>query len=50
MTTTPMTAPVHPTKPRPGDRMAVLSPSSGLPALFPQPYELGLRRLRDEFD
>ncbi len=27
----------------------MLSPSAGLPGLFPLPYELGLRRLRDEF-
>jgi muramoyltetrapeptide carboxypeptidase LdcA involved in peptidoglycan recycling len=39
----------HPAKPRPGDQVAVLSPSSGLPGLFPLPYELGLRRLRDDF-
>jgi muramoyltetrapeptide carboxypeptidase LdcA involved in peptidoglycan recycling len=39
----------YPAKPRPGDRVAVLSPSAGLPAVFPHVYELGLRRLRDEF-
>ncbi|MFJ6784875.1 S66 peptidase family protein [Streptomyces yangpuensis] len=39
----------YPPKPRPGDRVAVLSPSSGLPGLFPLPHELGLRRLRDDF-
>jgi muramoyltetrapeptide carboxypeptidase LdcA involved in peptidoglycan recycling len=44
-----MTAPLHPAKPRPGDPIAVLSPSSGLPGLFPLPYELGLRRLQDDF-
>lgn len=44
-----MTDPRYPAKPRPGDRVAVLSPGAGLPALFPQPYELGLRRLREEF-
>ncbi|SEM05054.1 S66 family peptidase [Streptacidiphilus jiangxiensis] len=33
----------------PGDAVAVVSPSAGLPALFPAPFELGLRRLRDEF-
>ncbi|MFF4852855.1 S66 peptidase family protein [Streptomyces sp. NPDC001194] len=44
-----MTDPLHPGKPRPGDRVAVLSPSSGLPGLLPLPYELGLRRLRDDF-
>ncbi|WP_393062839.1 S66 peptidase family protein [Streptomyces sp. LN549] len=44
-----MTASRYPTKPRPGDRVAVLSPSSGLPGILPLPYELGLRRLRDDF-
>ncbi|WP_405010623.1 S66 peptidase family protein [Kitasatospora sp. NBC_01539] len=44
-----MTAPVHPPKPRPGDRIAVLSPSSGLAGLLPLPYELGVRRLVEEF-
>ncbi|MEU7930989.1 S66 family peptidase [Micromonospora echinofusca] len=44
-----MTSPSHPPKPRPGDRVAVVSPSAGLPALFPHVYELGLRRLREEF-
>lgn len=33
-------------KPKPGDRVAVVSPSGGLPELFPAPYELGLQRLR----
>ncbi|MDG4763814.1 LD-carboxypeptidase [Solwaraspora sp. WMMD406] len=28
--------------------MAVLSPSAGLPAIYPHVYELGLRRLRDQ--
>ncbi|MFE5679567.1 S66 peptidase family protein [Streptomyces erythrochromogenes] len=40
---------LYPPKPRPGDRIAVLSPSAGLPGIFPLPYELGLRRLRDDF-
>ncbi|GGZ39918.1 S66 family peptidase [Streptomyces bluensis] len=44
-----MTDLLYPAKPRPGDRVAVLSPSSGLPGLFPLPYELGLRRLQDDF-
>ncbi|MCX4782310.1 hypothetical protein OG435_37260 [Streptomyces sp. NBC_01264] len=44
-----MKDPRYPAKPCPGDRVAVLSPSAGLPGLFPQPYELGLRRLREEF-
>ncbi|MET9464563.1 S66 peptidase family protein [Streptomyces sp. NPDC006544] len=49
MTPAPALPPRSPAKPRPGDRVAVLSPSAGLPGLFPQPYELGLRRLREEF-
>jgi muramoyltetrapeptide carboxypeptidase LdcA involved in peptidoglycan recycling len=40
----------YPAKPKPGDRVAVLSPSSGLPAVFPEVFDLGLRRLRDDFD
>lgn len=44
-----MPIPVVPPKPRPGDRVAVLSPSSGLPGLLPLPYELGLSRLEKEF-
>ncbi|MER7888269.1 S66 peptidase family protein [Micromonospora sp. NPDC094482] len=39
----------YPPKPRPGDRVAVVSPSAGLPAIFPHVHELGLRRLREEF-
>lgn len=34
---------------QPGDKVAVLSPSAGLPFLFPWVYELGLQRLRDVF-
>ncbi|MFI8168863.1 S66 peptidase family protein [Streptomyces sp. NPDC085931] len=44
-----MRSPVYPPKPSPGDRIAVLSPSSGLPGVFPLPYALGLQRLREEF-
>jgi muramoyltetrapeptide carboxypeptidase LdcA involved in peptidoglycan recycling len=44
-----MTTPSYPPKPEPGDRIAVISPSSGLAELFPRPYELGLRRLREEY-
>ncbi|THA71019.1 LD-carboxypeptidase [Streptomyces sp. A0958] len=44
-----MTSSRYPPKPRPGDRVAVLSPSSGLPGVFPLPHELGPRRLREEF-
>ena len=39
----------YPAKPKRGDRVAIVSPSSGLPGLFPVPYELGLQRLREEF-
>jgi muramoyltetrapeptide carboxypeptidase LdcA involved in peptidoglycan recycling len=39
----------YPEKPRPGDRVAVLSPSAGLPAVFPAVYEQGLRRIREVF-
>lgn len=44
-----MTTLSYPPKPSPGDRVAVLSPSSGLPGLLPLPCELGLRRLREEY-
>ena len=40
---------LYPPKPRPGDRVAVLSPGAALPGTFPQPFDLGLRRLRDGF-
>jgi muramoyltetrapeptide carboxypeptidase LdcA involved in peptidoglycan recycling len=39
---------IYPPKPSPGDRVAVVSPSAGLPQVFPDVYELGLRRLREE--
>ncbi|POX53304.1 LD-carboxypeptidase [Streptomyces sp. Ru71] len=44
-----MTTIAYPPKPCPGDRIAVLSPSAGLPALFPRPYELGLERLHKDY-
>ena len=31
-----------------GDQVAVISPSSGLPQIFPHPFELGLKRLQEE--
>ena len=34
---------------RPGDKVAIVSPSRGLPEVFPAPYELGLRRIREDF-
>ena len=40
---------IPPTKLAPGDRVAVLSPSSAAPGIFPAQHELGLRRLREEF-
>jgi muramoyltetrapeptide carboxypeptidase LdcA involved in peptidoglycan recycling len=39
----------YPPKPRPGDRVAIVSPSAGLPGIFPRPFELGLARLREDF-
>jgi muramoyltetrapeptide carboxypeptidase LdcA involved in peptidoglycan recycling len=39
----------YPPKPSPGDKVAIVSPSGGLPELFPGPYELGLRRLEEDF-
>ncbi|EHN73704.1 peptidase [Streptomyces sp. NRRL WC-3753] len=44
-----MTVIAYPPKPSPGDRVAVVSPASGLPGLFPLPYELGVERLRKEY-
>jgi len=41
---------VYPEKPRPGDRVAVLSPGAALPAVFPGPFELGLARLEEHFE
>ncbi|MCM1974908.1 S66 peptidase family protein [Streptomyces sp. G1] len=45
-----MTTISYPPKPSPGDRIAVISAGAGLPGLFPLPYELGLERLRKEYD
>jgi muramoyltetrapeptide carboxypeptidase LdcA involved in peptidoglycan recycling len=39
----------YPQKPRRGDTVAVVSPAGRGPAVFPAPFELGLRRLVDEF-
>ena len=41
---------IYPPKPKPGDRVAIVSPSGGLPELFPAVYELGLSRLRETLD
>jgi len=40
----------YPPKPDRGDAIAVLSPSGRAASRFPAPFELGLARLRDEFD
>ena len=40
---------LYPPKPKPGDKVAVLSPSGGLPEIFPRPFDLGLSRLREQF-
>jgi muramoyltetrapeptide carboxypeptidase LdcA involved in peptidoglycan recycling len=39
----------YPQKPQPSDKVAILSPSSGLPERFPAVFEQGLQRLRDVF-
>jgi muramoyltetrapeptide carboxypeptidase LdcA involved in peptidoglycan recycling len=31
----------------PGSRIAIISPSNGLPCLFPDIYELGLKNLKE---
>jgi len=40
----------YPAKPRPGDRVAVLSPSAGLAQIFPDLHEQSMRRLCDELE
>lgn len=40
---------VYPPALQPGDRVAVLSPSGGLPERFPAVFEQGMRRLTEEF-
>jgi muramoyltetrapeptide carboxypeptidase LdcA involved in peptidoglycan recycling len=39
----------YPTKPRPGDKVAVLSPAAAVPALFPHVLDLGLERLTEHY-
>lgn len=39
----------YPTPLKPGDKVAIVSPSSGLPFLFPWVYEQGINRIRDIF-
>jgi muramoyltetrapeptide carboxypeptidase LdcA involved in peptidoglycan recycling len=40
----------YPPKPARGDKVAILSPSGRSPSQFPAPFELGLARLRGEFE
>ncbi len=35
---------------KPGSKMAIISPSSGLPFIFPEIYELGIKNLREIFE
>ncbi|GAC1452318.1 MAG: LD-carboxypeptidase [Ktedonobacterales bacterium] len=43
-----MRAMLYPPALRPGDRVAVLSPSGGLPERYPAVFDLGLRRLAEQ--
>lgn len=38
---------IRPKKLKQGSRIAIISPSNGLPFLFPDIYELGLKNLRE---
>ena len=40
---------IIPTKLQPGDRVAILSPSGGLPEVFPEVFDQGLKRLLEVF-
>ena len=40
---------MYPPKVQPGDKVAILSPSAGLPEIFPEVFDLGLQRLRENF-
>lgn len=40
---------IKPKKIKPGSRIAIISPSNGLPFLFPDIYELGLKNLKEMF-
>jgi muramoyltetrapeptide carboxypeptidase LdcA involved in peptidoglycan recycling len=39
----------YPAKPRPGDKVAVLSPGEAMPQIFPATFDQGLRRLREGY-
>jgi muramoyltetrapeptide carboxypeptidase LdcA involved in peptidoglycan recycling len=45
---TPRPALVSPPPAKPGDRVAILSPSFAAPAVFPQVHEIGLRVLKED--
>ena len=40
----------RPPRLKPGDKVAIVSPSAGLPHLFPWVYEQGLNRIKEEFN
>ena len=40
---------ITPSPLKPGDQVAIISPSSGMPFLFPWVYEQGLKRIKDVF-
>lgn len=40
---------IFPERLKPGDKVAIVAPSSGAAAMFKGVYEQGLRRIRDEF-
>jgi len=46
----PLSAVAYPPRCQPGDRIAIVSPSSALPAVFPHVHDLGVSRLRGDFD
>jgi muramoyltetrapeptide carboxypeptidase LdcA involved in peptidoglycan recycling len=41
---------VYPQKLHRGDKVAILSPSRGLPEVFPEVFDLGLQRLQEHFE
>jgi muramoyltetrapeptide carboxypeptidase LdcA involved in peptidoglycan recycling len=46
----PLSDVAYPPRCQPGDRVAIVSPSSFLPAIFPHVHDLGIARLQDEFE
>ncbi len=45
-----MPEPIYPPRPTPGAKVAVVSQSRSLPAVFPEVYEAGLVQLREQLD